>query len=77
MSIDIIKQEENNVFSLTTTDQFIQSAIESQASVETLERLFSLKERLEAADAFKAFISAMQRNSRGQAGAYQISRSKA
>jgi len=41
-------------------DQFISQALSSNASVETLEKLMALKERYDAGEAKKAFISAMQ-----------------
>lgn len=46
---------------ISAADNFIQQAIQSNAPVETLERLMALKERYDAAESKKAYIAAMQR----------------
>lgn len=58
-----MKQELESVSQLPTSaaDNFIAQAIQSNAPVETLERLMALKERYDAAEAKKAYIAAMQR----------------
>lgn len=57
----VAERHESNVVPMSSTDAFIQQAIQSNAPVETLERLFSLKERHDANEARKAFYEAMQR----------------
>jgi len=57
MSKEIAQVKANIVQS---PDNFIAQAIQSNAPVETLERLMALKERYEASEAKKAYIQAMQ-----------------
>lgn len=56
-----VAQRMADVVPMSSTDAFIQQAIQANAPVETLERLFDLKLRHEASEARKAFYEAMQR----------------
>lgn len=57
----VAERQSAQVMEMSSTDAFIQQAIQSNAPVETLERLFSLKERHDANEAKKAFVGAMQK----------------
>lgn len=55
-----LAKQESNIISIGP-DQYIATALEKGASMETLERLFELKAKHDAAEAKKAFIAAMQK----------------
>lgn len=59
MTTEVIETQSNAVAG--SPDSFIQHAINSNAPVETLERLLVLKERHEASEAKKAYIAAIGR----------------
>lgn len=57
---EVATRKEANVVPIpSSADNFIAQAIQSNAPVETLERLMALKERYDATEAKKAYISAM------------------
>lgn len=59
MSTDVATQQQTQVVS--APDNFISQAIQSNADADTLEKLFSLKERHDANEARKLFFSAMHK----------------
>lgn len=63
MTGEVALRKDQKVIQLpaSAADNFIAQAIQSNAPVETLERLMALKERYDAAEAKKAYIAAMQR----------------
>lgn len=56
----VAKKTQSNIVEISNPDQFISQAIASGSGVDTLERLFGLRERWETSEARKAYFRAMQ-----------------